>query len=149
MNKIRETIKKKIDKNIGFFIFIPGLCLLFYIWFTRGDPILELWRQIGLFTTILPFIFSIISWILGIIGNRRKKTEKQIKYMLFSFIYCGIATWIFILDIDLKIRNHDISSLRDLAAYYSCVSLFIWMITIWINVRAYKRIEINDQKEND
>ena len=146
MEKIKETVKKMIENNIGSFIFIPGFCLILYIWFTQGEPILESWRKIGLFTTILPFSFSIVSWIFGIMGNRSRKLVKQIKYMIFSYIFCGIATWIFILDMDLKIRNHDISYLLDLAVYYNCASLFVWIITIWINVRTYKKIEINYQK---
>jgi len=149
MEKIKETVKKMIENNIGSFIFIPGFCLILYIWFTQGEPILESLRQMGLFTTILPFSLSILSWIFGIMGNCGRKLVIQAKYMILSYTFCGMATWIYILDMDLKIRNHDISAIRDLAAYYSCVSLFVWMVTIWINVLSYKKMKKNDKKEKD
>lgn len=149
IKEIRKIFNTIIERNIGSLIFIVGFSLLLYIWFTQGNPIFESWRKLGLFTTILPFVFSILSWTIGVLGYKRNRYGKQIQYMAFSFSCCGIATRIFILDIDLKIRNNDMSSLRDLAVYYSCVSLFVWMITIWINIQTCKKGEIeNKKKEN-
>ena len=107
----------------------------------------------SLFTAILPFIFSMASWIVGLKIYVRGNSIKGVdKLHILSYIYCVLAIWMFVLDVDCKIRNNDVSSIRDLSMYYSCSSLFIFLMTTWINVKSYiKRKEStmsNDQSYN-
>lgn len=149
-NKYTNKCINVIRKYIGICIWVPGGFLLYYIWSTQNKT---MFNGIGLFTTILPFIFSLASWVIGskiyFKGNQIKNADKL---HILSYIYCVLAIWMFVLDIDCKIRNNDVSSIRDLSMYYSCSSLFIFLMTTWINVKSYiKRKEStmsNDQSYN-
>lgn len=139
-----------IRKHIGICIWLPGIFLLYYIWSTQNKT---MFTGMGLFTTILPFIFSMASWIVGLKIYVRGNSIKGVdKLHILSYIYCVLAIWMFVLDVDCKIRNNDVSSIRDLSMYYSCSSLFIFLMTTWINVKSYiKRKEStmsNDQSYN-
>ena len=140
-----HTYMEKVKNHIGIIIWLPGFILLYYIWSTQNEP---MFIGIGLFTTVLPFGFSVLSWIVGgIIYFRKNRIKNTNKWHILSYICCVLALWMFLVDIDCKIRNNDISSIRDLSMYYSCTSLFVFLMTTWINVKAYVKRKESTQSE--
>ena len=139
MKKYKIRYIDVIRKYIGLFIWIPGSILLYYIWSTQNQI---MFSEMGFFTTILPFCFSITSWIIGaILYFRENKITDPVKWHIISYSCCVLAIWMFLLDVDCKMRVGDVSSLRDLSMYYSCTSLFIFLMTTWINVKSYIKRE--------
>ena len=139
MNKYRTRRIGIIRKYIGLCIWFPGSILLYYIWSTQNKI---MFSGKGLFTTILPFCFSMVSWIIGAtLYFRENKITDPVKWHIISYSCCVLAIWMFLLDVDCKMRVGDISSLRDLSMYYSCTSLFIFLMTTWINVKSYIKRE--------
>ena len=134
-------MNKKISDHIVTFIGIAGFLLIIYIWFTQNDPIFISLQKIGLFTTVLPFAFGLASWIFGWMNYvkvgkiERRKIERG---YIRSYICCCLAVCFFMMDVDLRMRNKDVSSIRDLSAYYNSASLLIVLITTWINTATYK-----------
>ncbi len=136
MTNRKNTVLTLLENQSGTIIGVSGFALLCYLWFSHDTPILINLHNIGLFTTILPGVLAILSWIFGIMGYKKEKTMKMQR---LSYLCCMIAIWCFLLDVDLRMRMHDSSSVRDLSAYYSCISLGILLITVGINRSSYQK----------
>ena len=91
-----------------------------------------------MYTTVMPILFGVIAWIVGGMAYRRKE-NCRIHWIISSFISCGLSIIVFLLDIYLKVKEQDISSIRDLAAYYLVVSVIVWTINSWIHIYSYRK----------
>ena len=138
MEKKNKVVRRMLN-GIMAVIALVGCILLFYIWDTQNQPILDTSQKMGLLVFI-PLGLGLAAWILGGVVYFRSETMDHntagILHAL-SFLCCAAAMWFPVLQIDLRVRVEDYSSIYDLSAFYNNISLFLLVSTVLINLAAF------------
>lgn len=142
----QERMKKIKVQGTLVSMFIIGLCIVgfsfvLYMIKTQNRPVLDFTQSTGILT-IAPLALGIMAWVTAAIvymkGKKMKPGKAEMLHAL-SFGCCAIALWFPILQMDLQIREGDISFILDTVWGYHLASMVLLLITTLLNALAYRR----------
>ena len=135
--KRRVANSSLITGIFSILILILGCSGIQYLWYYQNKPL-----PIPIvLPSILPLLFGLLAWIFPIVHIFQNK-KKHFNYFgissSFSFLFCAIAIYFPILNIDLLMRNQESGTVQDIAWGYNFGSIFLLMITIVLNLLSYR-----------
>lgn len=135
--------KRKLDRDFTItgvvvtLILFLGCSAIQYLWQHQNEPV-----SIPLvLPAILPLLFGLLAWILPIayiFQSKRKSSSRIGISSSLSFFFCAAALWFPILNIDLLMRNRETGTVQDIIWGYNFGSIFLLMVTIILNLLAYR-----------